>query len=357
MRRLLLVSLTVFLASGLASLTTVFVSVDASQARSSGSSPPPAEGGTDAIPADPYSHVVDNASPGRFSASGWITESSDADGYGKDYRVAEPSDRAAQFRMKIPVTDYYTVYAWWAAGARNNAATRFGVSTTSGIEWSEVDQRIDGGFWVRIGSYEMKKGERLVRIEGDLQSKGRVIADAVMVARDALVGANGRTASAVDPDALASDPADGDATGGATFSAQSRRNPTGRDVFRQAKRHLGTRYGNRTCRINVQEDCSCHTRLVFKKFGYNLPDSPVSQWRMRAGKKFFRKSALRVGDLVFHDLNRDGRLNDKWVDHVSIWAGNGNIIHASNYHKYRRVVISEERWLRNFWGAKRLRLR
>ena len=352
MRRLLLVSLAVFLAASLASLAAFVVS-GTLQAQE-GTSSPPAEGGHDAISADPYSQVVDNDSPGRFTAPGWAKESSNPEGYGVDYRFVEPTERTkpAQYKMTIPVTDYYTVYAWWAPEGRNSAATRFGVSTTSGVEWSEVNQRIDGGTWIRIGSYEMEEGARLVLIEGAPQSDGRVVADAILVARDAIVGADGRTASVVDPDALASDPAD------ATFSAQhttgGHRNPNGRDVLRQAKRHLGTRYGNSICRINVREDCSCHTKLVYKHFGRRFPDSPVYQWRMRAGKKIFRKSNLRIGDLAFFDLNGGG-MNSHWRDHVGIWAGNGNVIHASSY--FNKVVISEARYLNRFWGGKRFRLR
>ena len=215
MRRLLLVSLAVFLAASLASLAA-FLVVDTLRAQEGTTSPPPAEGGDDAVAADPYSQVVDNDSPGRFTAPGWKKESSEPEGYGVDYRFVEATERAkpAQFKMTIPATDYYTVYAWWAPEGINNAAARFGVSTTSGVEWSEVNQRIDGGAWIRIGSYEMEEGERLVLIEGAPQSKGRVVADAVMVARDAIVGADGQTASDDDPDALASDTADD------TFSAQ-----------------------------------------------------------------------------------------------------------------------------------------
>ena len=353
MRRLLLVSLTVFLAASLASLAILIIS-GTLRAQEGTSSPPPAQGGDDAVAADPYSQVVDNDSPGRFTASGWQKVSTDPEGYGEDYRFVEPTEstRPAQFKIKIPATDYYTVYAWWAAEERNSAATRFGVSTTSGVKWSEVNQRIDGEMWIRIGSYEMKEGERLVQIEGASQSEGRVVADAVLVARDALVGANGRTASVVDPDALASDPAD------ATFSTRhttgGHRNPNGRDVFRQAKKHLGTRYGNNRCRIKVREDCSCHTKLVYRHFGRRFPDSPVRQWRMRAGKRINRKSHLRVGNLVFFDLNGGG-MNNHWRDHVAIWAGNGNVIHASSY--FNKVVISEARYIKRFWGGKRFRLR
>ena len=75
---------------------------------------------------------------------------------------------------------------------------------------------------------------------------------------------------------------------------------------------------------------------------------------MEDGKKILRKSNLRRGDLVFHDLNRDGRLDDHYEDHVSIWAGNGNIVHASSY--FDRVVTSEEKYLRGFWGGKSFKL-
>jgi hypothetical protein len=352
MRRLLLVSLAFFLAASLASLAAFFVA-GTSRAQEGTTSPPRADGGGGAVAADPYSQVVDNNSPGRFTAPGWHKESSDPEGYGEDHRFVEPTERAkpAQFKMTIPATDYYTVYAWWAADGRNNAATRFGVSTTSGVKWFEVNQRIDGGMWIRIGSYEMEEGERIVQIEGAFESKGRVVADAVLVARDAIVGANGHTASVVDPDALAGDPAD------ATFSTKhttgGHRNPNGRDVLRQARKHLGTRYGNNRCRINVREDCSCHTRLVYRHFGRHFPDSPVSQWRMKAGRKIHRKSNLHIGNLVFFDLNGGG-MNSHWRDHVAIWAGNGNVIHASSY--FNKVVISEARYMR-FWGGKRFRLR
>src|SRR3712207_1012643 len=174
MRRLLLVSLAVFLAATLASLTD-FVSTHAFGAQEGTTGPPPAEGRDGAVAADPYSQVVDNDSPGRFTAPGWKKDSSNPASYGKDFRFVEPTEMAepARFEMTIPATDYYTVYAWWAAEEGNNAATRFGVSTTSGVKWSEVNQRIDGGMWVRIGSYEMEEGERLVQIEGASESKGR----------------------------------------------------------------------------------------------------------------------------------------------------------------------------------------
>ena len=48
-------------------------------------------------------------------------------------------------------------------------------------------------------------------------------------------------------------------------------------------------------------------------------------------------------------------MNSHWRDHVAIWAGNGNVIHASSY--FNKVVISEARYIRGFTGGKKFKLR
>ena len=117
----------------------------------------------------------------------------------------------------------------------------------------------------------------------------------------------------------------------------------------RAKRQIGTPYGNRRCIQRVQEDCSCFTRLVYKKWR-NLPDSPRWQWRY--GQNVRYKSRLRQGDLVFFDTSGDGRLGH-W-DHVAMYAGNGYVIHANNYYRYMKVHKQKMKYLRGYWGAKRL---
>jgi cell wall-associated NlpC family hydrolase len=125
---------------------------------------------------------------------------------------------------------------------------------------------------------------------------------------------------------------------------------TGRDVVRMARRHLGTRYVRsppQRCLAYDKEDCSCHTKVVFRKFGRSLPDNPRTQWRRGARVK---KARLRPGDLVFFDENKNGKLQP-W-DHVGIYSGHGNLIHASGY--FGKVVESKMRYIHGYWGAKRL---
>src|SRR5215204_817984 len=231
MRRLLLVSLAVSLAAVLASSVSLFVFTAVSQAGPSSEGSPSQGSLVDGptLPEEdfpPYSQVVDNASPGHFRAPGWEAASSNPAGYGKDYRVADPSEKSkpAQFKVKIPATDVYSVYAWWPAEKANNAAARFGISTASGVKWTKVDQRRDGGVWIKLGEYEMEAGDSYaVQVSPASEEQGRVVADAVVVVRGVLAGP---------PDKSYEEPGGGDAT----FSASS--GPTRRDVLRVARKHL-----------------------------------------------------------------------------------------------------------------------
>jgi cell wall-associated NlpC family hydrolase len=289
-------------------------------------------------PPTDYSQVVDNASSERFKAPEWSTESSVHYYYGENYSVTKPvgSTRPAQFKVEIPADDYYSVYAWWPAGAANSTAARFGVSTVSGIKWTEVNQQRDGGDWVKIGDYRMEAGDRYaIQISPDGGS-GAVIADAVAIVRGA--------ASPPPDEAQTSD--------GQLYSASGTR-ANGRDVARIARRHIGTRYRNsppHPCRAHRKEDCSCHTKVVFKRFGKHLRDNPVKQWKR--GERIHKRRNLHRGDLVFFDENKNGRL-EPW-DHVGIYSGNGYLIHASNY--FNKVVESKMKYIRGYWGARRIRV-
>ena len=68
-------------------------------------------------------------------------------------------------------------------------------------------------------------------------------------------------------------------------------------------------------------DCSSFTKYVFGKHAINLPRTSRDQARQGV---FVARSNLKKGDLVFFDVSakRPG------IDHVAIYAGNGQIIHT-----------------------------
>ena len=136
-------------------------------------------------PPTPYSQVVDNATPDRFySAQPWKKSDGRVTRYGKDFRHTRPGKRGAPawFKVRIPTSGYYTVYARWPATKGNNPRTRFTVSTAEGLRNVEVDQRRDGGTWVRLGAYRMEESDRYsIQVSGRSKADGRIVADAVMV--------------------------------------------------------------------------------------------------------------------------------------------------------------------------------
>jgi cell wall-associated NlpC family hydrolase len=290
------------------------------------------------VPPEPYSQVVDNASPERFLAEGWETDRGDVPAYGGDYSYRESSADAApaHFKVEIPETGYYTVYARWPARQTNSTATRFGISTTSGIQWVEEDQQRDGNMWIRLGAFEMQAGDTYaVQVSPSSQDQGQVIADAVMVVRGTQVAP----------------PEDGGVVSSESLRASGGGGANGKDIVRMARRHIGTDYvrsGPGPCTSMRAEDCSCHTKVVFRKFDRRLPDNPVKQARF--GHRIKRKSDLRPGDMVFF---KEG--NSNVITHVGFYAGGGDIVHASRY--WGKVVERPMKYVDGFVFGSRLKPR
>src|SRR5918999_341436 len=299
-------------------------------------------------PPTPYSQVVDNASSRQFfSARGeWKKSNNRLTRYGKDYRYVRPAKDVtpAWFKVRIPTDGFYTVYARWPAAKGNNPKTRFQISTASGLKKAKVNQRRDGGVWMRLGAYKMHAGNRYsVRVAARSRAEGRVVADAVMVV------AGTQAAPQAGNDGTSAD-------GGAptTYGAFSVGGVTAIDgkavdseVIERARTHLGTPYRHSPpmpCTAYQSEDCSCFTSLVFSKWVI-MPDNPVGQWYV--GRPV-EKSELLPGDLVFFKEAGPNRP----ITHVGIYAGRGNMLHASLY--WGQVVESPMEYVDGYYGARRL---
>ena len=92
------------------------------------------------------------------------------------------------------------------------------------------------------------------------------------------------------------------------------------ELVNYALQFLGNRYvwGGESLTKGV--DCSGYTMKVYQKFGISLPHYSVSQ--PNYGKKISRDE-IRPGDLIFYG-------NGKRINHVAIYIGNGQVVHASN---------------------------
>ena len=247
-----------------------------------------------------------------------------------------PGGGAAAYKIKTPRTGFYTVCGRWPANSGYNSYTAVRISTTGGNKIRRVNQRKNGGRWVRIGTYRIKGGDayRLAVLRNSNRA-GYVIADAFKIVR------------APDRNGVActtSSSSDGGLT-----SAQK-----GNRIVEVGKRYVGTPYylgGPQDCVPYKRMDCSCLTLTAYKKaINMSLPDDPVKQWQY--GR---RVSTPRKGDLLFYDEDGAGGLS---VTHAGIYAGknsNGTplILHASNY--WGKVAISPMRWPGDgYMGARRL---
>ena len=291
-----------------------------------------------------YSQVVDNSTGGRFSAPGWQTRSDEQGvGYGQvshggSHVGSGSSSSPARFKVKIPTSNDYTVYAWWPAFSGSSDDARFGIGTASGTQWTNVDQTTDGGDWMKLGTYAMKEGERYIQLSAGSAETGTSVADAVAVVRGDVTmppGEGGIKASGEE----------------ATYSATSMRNPTRRDVVRVAKRFTGIRYRYATC-TNYRMSCTCETKKTYAKFGHNLSMGEYRQWKnyRNGAKRVWHKRNLRRGDQVFFKEHGYGGP----ITHVAIYSGNGNVVHASAY--WGKVTESKMKYIRGYFGAKRYKL-
>ena len=275
-----------------------------------------------------YSQEVDNADEGRFRTDeGWGVSSYGTGVYEDDYRFARPSEDElfAWFRLAIPETAKYAVYARWPRVKGLNDSVPVGVETASGFEWTEVNQQRDGGRWVRVGVFEMEAGDEYsVVFSNKTGGEEYVAADAVKVVQVS----SGETSSEKKKkpsSAKSSDP---------PVDAE------GQEVVREARRWFGVPYRlGRASRTGI--DCAGLTKRAYQRLGISLPHNVEEQYDYGS-----RVSRPAPGDLVF--FKEHGGV----VTHVGVATGRGTVIHASNY--WGKVTETRIRYIKGYVGAKRL---
>jgi cell wall-associated NlpC family hydrolase len=289
-----------------------------------------------------YSQVVDSTHSQRFEAPGWKRSGSDVWAHGGEYVSAGASTSDARFKLKTPTSGDYALYAWWPVRKGNSRAARFGVETAMGTKWIEVNQARDGGMWVKLGTFEMKAGDRYIVRVSQGSGSGEVIADAVALVRGA---------ASPPPKDLA--PAEGSVGSGKNVYGASNTSIERRDIVRYGRTHIGTPYYHSppdACWAYEKEDCSCFTRLVYEQFGKELPDDPTEQY-WHKNRKWVSRANLQRGDLVFFKENGP----DNPITHVAMYSGNGYVLHASAFYAYQKVVESKIEYIDGYFGARRLR--
>jgi len=129
----------------------------------------------------------------------------------------------------------------------------------------------------------------------------------------------------------------------------------GLDLFGHPYKYGGTKIGKGI-------DCSFFVQTIFKGLGISLPRTSGEQFRMGSPVE---KPELKVGDLLFfqktYQIRRKKKSSRKAprtitrINHVGIYIGNGEFIHATLNAK--RVTISrleDAYYVKRFAGARRV---
>ena len=122
-------------------------------------------------------------------------------------------------------------------------------------------------------------------------------------------------------------------------------------MIEHAKGYLGAKYV-RGANGPKAFDCSGLTTAVFKEaMGYTMTRTAYTQGYNNFGRVIKSMKDLKKGDLVFFDTNAN---DSDLCDHVGIYIGNNEFIHASSSEK--QVIISDitKRWWAEIfsWGKR-----
>jgi cell wall-associated NlpC family hydrolase len=105
-------------------------------------------------------------------------------------------------------------------------------------------------------------------------------------------------------------------------------NEVAEKVASDAHNYIGSRYVYGTSGPNTF-DCSGFTSYLYKQYGVSLPRTSTSQGTVG---RYVDKNSLVEGDIVCFSNRSDRKIN-----HVGIYVGDGNFIHAST--SVRGVVM------------------
>lgn len=120
----------------------------------------------------------------------------------------------------------------------------------------------------------------------------------------------------------------------------------GKKIVDEALKHVGKSYSYGASGPN-SFDCSGFSSYVYRQVGYSLPHSSNTQGTLGS---YVSKELLALGDLVFFS-NR----SDRSINHVGIYIGNNNFVHAATSSKGVRVdSLTSSYYVNHYVTARRV---
>src|SRR5579864_4160936 len=125
--------------------------------------------------------IVDNSDSAIQIKGKWTATKETPGFYGQDYLFRTAGDGTSSVTWPFPsgaAAGRYDVFAQWSAGPNRADNTTFQVSSNAGSTSVAVTQKVNGGGWQPLGSFDFQpKGGQGVSITD--KADGVVVADAV----------------------------------------------------------------------------------------------------------------------------------------------------------------------------------
>lgn len=122
--------------------------------------------------------------------------------------------------------------------------------------------------------------------------------------------------------------------------------PESLELLSFGKEYIGTPYlFGAASGLTTAFDCSSFVQYIFAEAGKSLPRTAAA---MAAKGTKVAKSSLSVGDLLFFNSSNN------WIGHVAIYAGNGNMLHASTSKGVTLTSMNSAYWKARYVTAKRI---
>ena len=137
-----------------------------------------------AAPAQAAEAVVDNSDASIQIKGKWTATKETSGFYGADYLYRTPGDGSSSVTWPFPNSSpagQYTVFAQWSAGPNRASNATYQVNSASGGASVTVNQKLNGGGWQQLGSFNFqpKKGQGVTLTD---KADGVVVADAIRFA-------------------------------------------------------------------------------------------------------------------------------------------------------------------------------
>lgn len=141
-----------------------------------GDFPPPAAG----LPSE---HIIDRESIGFYADGNWSVSTSIPGYEGSDYLLSAPGTGSNVATWNLDIIRTFDIYAKWSATPRRGSNVKFIVHHLDSMnnlvtETVTVDQRENGGEWLKLGTYRMSTLTGRVTVSDD--ADGWVVADAIL---------------------------------------------------------------------------------------------------------------------------------------------------------------------------------